>query len=81
MRADGQVCFRLPTGESAPSFGPGLLLRLRDVHQEALADLLQILACGEESTWAHEARKLLLACRTVLAPIRSDLPAGRTLVQ
>src|SRR5258708_30115807 len=49
MRADGQVCFRLPTGESAPAFGLGLLLRLRDVYQEALADLLQILACGEES--------------------------------
>src|SRR5260221_14589799 len=49
MRVDGQVCFRLPTGESAPSFGPGLLLQLRDVHQEALADLLQVFACGEES--------------------------------
>jgi hypothetical protein len=49
VRAEGPVCFRLPIGESAPSSGPGLALRLRDVHQEALADLLQILACGEES--------------------------------
>ncbi len=85
MRVDGQVCFRLPTGESAPSFGPGLLLRLRDVHQEALADLLQVFACGEESASLAFARlggaPLEEAARCGLARIAEEElvhePSGR----
>jgi hypothetical protein len=42
-----QVCFRL--SEPASIASPRLALRLTDAHAEALAELLQIFACGEES--------------------------------
>jgi hypothetical protein len=52
-----------------------------DRYRDAVPLLERYIRLDPTSTWAHEGRKLLLACRTVLARIRSDLPAGRTLVQ
>jgi tetratricopeptide (TPR) repeat protein len=52
-----------------------------DRYRDAMPLLERYIRLDPTSTWAHEARKLLLACRTVQAPIRSDLRAGRTLVQ
>src|ERR1700756_2885601 len=45
--ADHQICFRLPDAASATS--PAGPLRLRDTQAEALSELLQVFACGEES--------------------------------
>jgi hypothetical protein len=47
LEVDRQVCFRL--GDAVPAASPPQSLRLADVHAEALAELLQIFACGEES--------------------------------
>jgi hypothetical protein len=47
IELDRQVCFRL--SEPAPIASPRPVLRLTDAHAEALAELLQIFACGEES--------------------------------
>ena len=44
---DRQICFRLPdAGPAASPVGP---FRLRDTQAEALSELLQVFACGEES--------------------------------
>jgi hypothetical protein len=44
---DRQICFRLPdAGPAASPVGP---FRLGDTQAEALSELLQVLACGEES--------------------------------
>jgi hypothetical protein len=44
---DRQICFRLPdTGPAASPVGP---FRLGDTQAEALSELLQVFACGEES--------------------------------
>ena len=44
---DRQICFRLPdAGPAASPVGP---LRLGDTQAEALSELLQVFACGEES--------------------------------
>ena len=45
--ADHQICFRLP--DAAPATSPAGPLRLRDTQAEALSELLQVFACGEES--------------------------------
>ena len=45
--ATAPVCFRL--AEAAPIAAPPGPLRLRPVPAEALAELLQVFACGEES--------------------------------
>jgi demethoxyubiquinone hydroxylase (CLK1/Coq7/Cat5 family) len=42
-----QVCFRL--ADPVPAASPPQPLRLADAHAEALAELLQVFACGEES--------------------------------
>jgi hypothetical protein len=47
LEVDRQVCFRL--ADPAPAASPPQSLRLADAHAEALAELLQIFACGEES--------------------------------
>src|SRR5712671_1509820 len=44
---DRQICFRLAAAVPAPSL-PGQL-RLGDAQAEALSELLQVFACGEES--------------------------------
>lgn len=44
-----QVCFRLPDGVAVPATMPGELLRLRSAEVEALSEMLQAFACGEES--------------------------------
>jgi hypothetical protein len=45
--ADHQICFRLADTDPAASLpGP---LRLGDVQAEALSELLQVFACGEDS--------------------------------
>src|ERR1700758_3564795 len=44
---DPQVCFRL--ADVAPAVPPTGLLRLGDAQAEALSELLQVFACGEES--------------------------------
>jgi hypothetical protein len=52
---DRQICFRLADAvPTAPAPGP---LHLADAHAEALTELLQAFACGEES--AALATKLL----------------------
>jgi tetratricopeptide (TPR) repeat protein len=52
------------------------------IRQERLADAVPLLErylrLDPHSTWSHEARKLLLACRTVLAPKRREETAGST---
>ena len=45
--ADHQICFRLP--DAAPAASPAEPLRLGDTQAEALSELLQVFACGEES--------------------------------
>src|SRR5260221_11462234 len=45
--ADRQICFRLPG--ALPAASPLRRLRLRDAQAEALSELLQVFACGEES--------------------------------
>ena len=45
--ADHQICFRLP--DAAPATSPAGPLRLRHTQTEALSELLQVFACGEES--------------------------------
>jgi hypothetical protein len=47
LEVDRQVCFRL--ADAVPAASLPQSLRLADVHAEALAELLQIFACGEES--------------------------------
>ena len=47
LEVDHQVCFRL--ADAAPAASLPHSLRLADVHAEALVELLQIFACGEES--------------------------------
>ena len=44
-----QVCFRLPDGIALPATAPGRPLRLRAAEAEALSEVLQAFACGEES--------------------------------
>src|SRR6516225_1904032 len=44
---DRQICFRLAAAGPAPS--PKGQLRLGDAQAEALSELLQVFACGEES--------------------------------
>jgi hypothetical protein len=44
---DRQICFRL--ADAAPAAPPPGPLRLGDAQAEALSDLLQVFACGEES--------------------------------
>ena len=45
--ADHQICFRLP--DATPVASPAGPLRLRHTQAEALSELLQVFACGEES--------------------------------
>src|SRR5271169_2465499 len=47
---DRQICFRL--ADAVPAASPPGQFRLGDAAAEALSDLLQVLACGEESA-AH----------------------------
>ena len=44
---DRQICFRLP--EAGPAASPVGPFRLGDMQAEALSELLQGFACGEES--------------------------------
>src|SRR5271169_6033393 len=44
---DRQICFRLP--DAGPPASPSGPFRLADTQAEALSDLLQVFACGEES--------------------------------
>jgi hypothetical protein len=44
---DRQICFRLP--DASPAVSPAGPFRLRDTQAEALSELLQVFACGEES--------------------------------
>jgi tetratricopeptide (TPR) repeat protein len=50
-----------------------------DRYRDAVPLLERYVRLDPTSTWAREARKLLLACRTVLAPKRTDPLSGRTL--
>jgi tetratricopeptide (TPR) repeat protein len=52
----------------------GLYIRL-DRFRDAVPLLERYLRLDPNSAWAHEARKLLLACRTVLVPKRMEAPA------
>jgi hypothetical protein len=44
---DRQICFRLP--DASPAVSPAGPFRLGDTQAEALSELLQVFACGEES--------------------------------
>ena len=44
---DRQICFRLP--DAGPPASPSGAFRLEDTQAEALSELLQVFACGEES--------------------------------
>jgi hypothetical protein len=65
-----QVCFRLPGADPHPDMAPGHLLRLGSREAEALAEVLQVFACGEESAaiaFGH------LAGTSADAPVRDAL--------
>ena len=71
---DRQICFRLP--EAGPAASPVGPFRLGDTQAEALSELLQVFACGEESAalaFAHLAGSTLEdAARRGLASVAEE---------
>src|SRR5581483_6835710 len=64
---------------AAPDFADPLYnLAALYIQQQRLADAVPLLEryirLDPQTTWAHEARKMLLACRSLLAPERAKGP-------